>query len=75
MRFYLNNVVPPNAELKRTYQLSFNKFLCEHETSLLYINKSLVNENLVHDTYSVIGNRWENYCLRIQECEMKIEVI
>ena len=75
MRFYLNNVVPPNAEPKRTYQLSFNKFLCEHEKSLLYINKNLVNENLVHDTCSVKGKRWENYCLRIQECEMKKEVL
>ena len=74
MRFYLNNVIPSKAEEKRKYEISFNRFLCDHEKSLLYINTHLVDRNLVNDNYSLHGNKWESYCLRIKECEIGKEV-
>ena len=75
MRFYLNNVMPSKSEETRKYEISFNRFLCEDDKSLMYINKHFVDRNLVHDNFSLHGKKWESFCLRIKECNGEKEVL
>ena len=68
MRFYYNNFVPPSSEPTRTINVSFSRFLCKFERSLLYLTTKLIDSKLLVDTFFLNDKIMNAYCIRIKEC-------